>query len=343
MKKTLIALSAALLCGNAFAATSQATSAPLAPETQAESQQPTSPQDEIQKLAYTAQNVKAPVEDRVAALRQLSRYPNQNSLVAVARALKNEDALIREAAIVGAEPYKIENRWTMVSPLLSDDIEKVRITAAMNLIRDYNALDDAQKKTIEPAYKELIAHLKTRTGQASQTLLADAYRWHHDWDNAETLYRTLLKDDNKNPQIWLSLADNERGQMQDQKAINILDEALTLLPENADIHYSKALALVRLEKKLEASKEIKKAATLAKTNSYYWYLDGVIQEEFDVTDATKSFEQAYMISGAPEQLYAVCDIYARHNNPKTAQCLEELKKFAPPYVIEKLKQSKISQ
>lgn len=336
MKKTLIALSAALMFG-------QAVAAPTAPElpTQATGQeQQQSPQERIQQLAYTAQNIKATTEERTDALRQLSRYPNQNSLVAVARGLKDKDALIREAAVVGAEPYKLEHRWKMVSPLLKDEVEKVRITAAMNLVRDYNNLDTAQRQTLEPVVQELIVHLKTKDDQASQLLLADAYRWHHDWEQADTLYRSLLKDDQKNPQIWLSLADNERGQEHDQKAVDILDQALELLPENADIHYSKALTLVRLENKAEASKEIKKAATLAQTNSYYWYLDGVIQEEFDVEDATKSFEQAYLISGAPEQLYAVCDIYARYDNPKTDQCIEELAKFAPEYVINQLKESK---
>ncbi|GAL32175.1 TPR repeat protein [Vibrio maritimus] len=44
-----------------------------------------------------------------------------------------------------------------------------------------------------------------------------------------------------------------------------------------------------------------------------------------------------MISGAPEQLYAVCDMYVRHNNAKTEACLGELGKVAPPYVIEQLK------
>ncbi|MCR9640000.1 hypothetical protein NB496_04995, partial [Vibrio alginolyticus] len=53
-----------------------------------------------------------------------------------------------------------------------------------------------------------------------------------------------------------------------------------------------------------------------------------------------AFEQAYLISGAPEQLYAVCDIYVRYGNPKTDDCLTELTKVAPDYVIEELNQKK---
>lgn len=99
---------------------------------------------------------------------------------------------------------------------------------------------------------------------------------------------------------------------------------------------------MRLGQKEQASKEIKSAATLAKDNSYYWYLNGVLQEEFDVTASTASFEKAYLISGAPEQLYAVCDIYARYGNPKAQQCIDELSQYAPEYVIKELT-SKIKQ
>lgn len=344
MKRTLLALTAALLINPAFAATTSAPAAqaPTATPTQDQAQQEATanPQQErIKKLSYDAQNIKLPAEERADALRQLSRYPNQNALIAVARALKDEDAIVREAAVVGAEPYKIEHRWKMVSPLLTDDVEQVRITAAMNLVRDYSTLEAKQQEMLEKPVAELIAHLKTREDAPSQLLLADTYRWHKEWDTADKMYQDLLAKDNKNPQIWLNYADNERAQENDQKAIDILDDAIKLLPENADLHYSKSLALVRLKEKKKAAAEIKTAANLAKDNSYYWYLNGVMQEDFDLTDSTKSFEQAYMISGAPEQLYAVCDIYARYNNPKTDECLEELAKYAPPYVIDKLKKT----
>ncbi|GLT13696.1 tetratricopeptide repeat protein [Vibrio algivorus] len=338
MKKALLILTSLFLVCPVSAAPNNA----VEQSTPVEQQQTPTAQERIQQLAYTAQNIKASSEERADALRQLSRFPNQNSLVAVARALKDKDPIVREAAIVGAEPYKAEHRWSMISPLLKDKVEKVRITAAMNLVRDFSNMDKAQQAQLEPVVSELKAHLKARSDQDSQLLLADTYRWHQEWQKADELYRSLLEDDLHNPQIWLSLADNERGQEHNQKAIEILDKALKTLPNNADLHYSKSLALVRLGQKEQASKEIKSAATLAKDNSYYWYLNGVLQEEFDVTASTASFEKAYLISGAPEQLYAVCDIYARYGNPKAQQCIDELSQYAPEYVIKELT-SKIKQ
>ncbi|MDK9734902.1 hypothetical protein KIN38_19450 [Vibrio sp. B511a] len=298
------------------------------------------PAQRVEKLSYDAQNKKLSSEKRIDVLRELANYPSQNALVAVARGLQDEDAGIREAAVVGAQPYMIEHRWRLISPLLSDDAAMVRITAAINLVRDYANLSSEQQQSLEGPVSELTAHLSSKNDNVSKLLLADVYRWHRDWDKAALIYPELTKLEPNNPQVWLSYADNFRAQQLDQKAINVLDEGIKLNSEDASLHYSKSLALVRLDKKKEAAFEIDKAATMAKTNSYFWYLNGVLQEELDLKKSVNAFEQAYLISGAPEQLYAVCDIYVRYGNPKTDDCLTELTKVAPDYVIEELNQKK---
>ncbi|EOV0098120.1 tetratricopeptide repeat protein [Vibrio parahaemolyticus] len=303
-------------------------------------QQPT-PQQVISQLAYQAQDQKLPTEQRVQALRELGNYPNQSALVAVARGLQDKDAVIREAAIVGAQPYAIENRWRMVEPLLKDESSSVRIAAALNLVRDYSVLTEAQRPAIEKPVDELLASLKSGTDNNTQLLLADVYRWHENWKQADDIYQGLLSKIPENPDVWLNLADNYRAQQREQEAIDTLDKAIERLPDNAALHYSKSLTLVRLNDKEQAANEIEKAANMAKNNSYFWYLNGVLQEEFSVDKAVKSFEQAYLISGAPEQLYAVCDIYIRYDNPKTDECLAELEKVAPSYVIDQLKQKRV--
>ncbi|HHF3261504.1 hypothetical protein ND973_11370 [Vibrio diabolicus] len=294
----------------------------------------------VEKLSYDAQNKKLSSEKRIDALRELANYPSQNALVAVARGLKDADAGIREAAIVGAQPYMIEHRWRLVSPLLSDDDAMVRITAAINLVRDYANLSSEQQQSLEGAVTDLTSYLSQKTDNVSRLLLADVYRWHREWDKAALIYPELTKLMPSNPQVWLSYADNFRAQQKDRQAIQVLDEAITLFPDNAALHYSKSLALVRLGEKHDAASEIEKAANMAKNNSYFWYLNGVLQEELDLKKSVHAFEKAYLISGAPEQLYAVCDIYIRYDNPKSEQCLAELKKVAPDYVIDELNQKK---
>ncbi|MFS1463389.1 tetratricopeptide repeat protein [Vibrio lentus] len=302
----------------------------------------TDTQSRIQQLSYMAQDQNQSIENRTGALQELAKYPSQNALVAVARGLKDQNPEVREAAVIGSEPYQLEHRWALVSPLLKDTDTMVRHTATSNLIRDFNVLDDQQKAQIEPPVQELISFLETQESEKFQLLFADVLRWHNEWDKAETVYLELIKTHPKEPQVWLSYADNFRSQSKDQQAVEVLDRGLKNVPDNAAMHYSKSLTLVRLEDKSAAANEIEVAAELAKDNSYYWYLNGVLQEELNIDKSTKSFEKAYLISGSPEQLYAVCDIYVRYGNEKTDECLAELSKVAPGYVIDQLKEKRVA-
>lgn len=340
LSKSLLAVTLGAVVNHSVMAQTPTEQTQAQPTAAEQVQQPT-PQQAISKLAYQAQDQKLPTEQRVQALRELGNYPNQNALVAVARGLQDKDPVIREAAIVGAQPYAIENRWRMVEPLLKDESSSVRIAAALNLVRDYSVLTEAQRPAIEKPVDELLASLKSGTDNNTQLLLADVYRWHENWKQADDIYQALLSKMPENPDVWLNLADNYRAQQREQEAIDTLDKAIERLPDNAALHYSKSLTLVRLNDKEQAANEIEKAANMAKNNSYFWYLNGVLQEEFSVDKAVKSFEQAYLISGAPEQLYAVCDIYIRYDNPKTDECLAELEKVAPSYVIDQLKQKRV--
>ena len=332
-KKLMVLLIGASICQLSLAASTGQESALPA---QHQEQQVT-PQQRIATLSYKAQDIKQPQAQRIQALRELANYPSQNALVAVVRSLQDSEPEVREAAIVGAAPYSIEHRWRLIEPLLTDDEARVRITAATNLVRDFSNLNKKQQQILEKPVAELITDLQADKDQSSQLLLADVYRWHQDWKKADDIYQTLVKEQPNNPEAWLSLADNYRAQEKDRIAVETLTKAITLNPNNAPLHYSKSLALVRLDDKKSAAFEIEQAAEMAEDNSYYWYLNGVLQESYDLQKSIRSFEQAYLISGAPEQLYAVCDIYVRHNNPKTDQCLSELAKVAPKSVIDGLK------
>lgn len=332
-KKLMVLLVGASICQFSLAASTGQESALPA---QHQEQQVT-PQQRIAALSYKAQDIKQPQVQRIQALRELANYPSQNALVAVVRSLQDSEPEVREAAIVGAAPYSIEHRWRLIEPLLTDDEARVRITAATNLVRDFSNLNKKQQQILEKPVAELITDLQADKDRSSQLLLADVYRWHQDWQKADDIYQTLVKEQPNNPEVWLSLADNYRAQEKDRIAVETLTKAITLNPNNAPLHYSKSLALVRLDDKKSAAFEIEQAAEMAEDNSYYWYLNGVLQENYDLQKSIRSFEQAYLISGAPEQLYAVCDIYVRHNNPKTDQCLSELAKVAPKSVIDGLR------
>ncbi|WP_368175588.1 tetratricopeptide repeat protein [Aeromonas sp. R5-4] len=304
----------------------------------------TAPSDaQIQQWAYSAQDISLPAVERADALRQLAAYPNQNSLVAVARSLRDEHALVREAAVIAADPYQFAHRWRLLSPLLDDSSAEVRRAATLNLARDYGAMNEGQLSAIGQPLAELSEYLARQQDPAQQLLQADLYRWTRQWDKAQASYEQLLANQPDNPLIWLGLSDNLRAQQRDAEALALLNKGILALPQNANFHYAKALTQVRLDQKSEAAVTMAQAAELAGNNSYFWYLNGVLQEPLDLEKAIGSFELAYRISGAPEQLYAVCDIYLRHDHPKSDTCMSELGKIAPPEVLAELNSKRASK
>jgi len=343
MKKNLAAaVVAVLISTSAMSADPAQVKSSAAPHNVSQVLKTQDVQTRIQQLSYMAQDQNQSIKNRTEALQELTNYPSQNALVAVARGLKDPNPNIREAAIIGSAPYQIEHRWTLVSPLLKDNDTMVRHHSASNLVRDYNALNDEQKVDIEPPIVALITYLETQQSKKYQLLLADVLRWHNEWIKADTIYVELAQSHVDDAHVWLSYADNFRSQSKDNDALAVLDRGIEQIPNNATLHYSKSLTLVRLEQKKSAAHEIELAARLAEDNSYYWYLNGVLQEEWDVDKSTKSFEKAYLITGSPEQLYAVCDIYIRYGHDKTDECFGELGKVAPEYVIKQLKEKRVN-
>lgn len=334
MTSVLSASACALLLGMSL--TLSAENTPIQ-ETQATSNASATPES----MAFMVQNQNESIENRVQALHFISQYPNQNSLVAVARALKDENAQIREAAITGATPYPLEHRYRMVSPLLTDENQAVRIAAVLHLLKDYEQLQMSQQAGLRSQADALVNVLVTDKSYSQQLLLADIYRWTYRYKAAQDTYQSLLSSDQKTTELFLNLSHNFYAQGENQKALNIIEEGIKFDNKEAPLHYSKALALVRLQQKDAAAVSMKTATELAPQNAYYWYLNGVLQEPLDIDLSIKSFEQAYLISGSPENLYAMCDIYIRNNHKNTENCINSLAEIAPAEVINDLRSKQL--
>ncbi|USD64263.1 hypothetical protein [Vibrio sp. SCSIO 43136] len=315
-------------------------SAPItqAPRVEVPSTAQPSAAQRVSQLSYTAQDKNATISERVTALNELANFPSQNALVAVARGLSSEHKEIRLAAVEASTPYQLSYRWRLVSPLLADKDQDLRFAAAINLSKEFSKLDTPEQTSLSPVLAELTSVLKTSESLEADLLLANIYRWTGDFENAQPLYQKLANDHPEySADVWLHYADNYRAKSNDQQALKVLDEGLVYFKQDENLLYSKALTLVRLDNKPQAAISMQLAANKAKTNSYFWYLNGVLQEPIDMAQSVTSFEQAYLLSGAPEQLYALCDIYIKSGSDKTEQCLAQLSEIAPPKVVAQLK------
>lgn len=295
-----------------------------------------------QQLSYIAQDKSNDRAERIDALEKLASLPSQSALIAIARGLKDNHHDIREASVRASEPYQLTHRWRLLSPLMDDLVVDVRMAVAESLVVDYTEMNAVQRQQFDPLFDDWASTLILQDSEASLMTLAGGYLHIGDYQAARNVYDQLLDRSEGGVDAWIGIAESYRLDKQDKDSLIALNSALAVFPEEPSLLYAKSLTLVRLGQPEPAAQSMQRAAMLAKDNSQYWYVNGVLQEEFDQKLALNSLKKAYQISGEPEQLYAVCDFKVRHLDNKAEVCVMQLEKIAPPHVIANLK-SRIEQ
>lgn len=303
----------------------------LAPVAQAK------PLSNVDQLAYIAQDKNQPAEARIDALNQLANYPSTNGLISLARALKDTNYKVRVAAINASTPFEFKHRWRLLEPLFSDMVVDVRLAVVENLAVDYKQMNSMQRQAFNPVLDDYIEAMNLNNDIESLLSLARVERDVELITESKQLYKYVLSKEPNNLQAILGLVDSYRLSKQDHKALQLLDKSLKQQPEQSDLMYAKAMVLVRLNEKSMAAESMNQAARIAQDNSYYWYLNGILQESIDEDLAFMSLERSYQLSGSPEQLYAVCDFKLRHQHSDLQQCIAKLEKVAPAHVSKELK------
>ncbi|GEM77885.1 hypothetical protein VSU01S_01300 [Vibrio superstes NBRC 103154] len=296
----------------------------------------------VEQLSYIAQDKNNKRSERIDALEQLTRFPSQSALIAIARGLKDSHHDVREASVRASAPYQFAHRWRLLSPLMDDLVLDVRIAVAENLVVDYAAMNAVQKRQFDPLFDDWASTLILEDTPESMMALGEGYLHIGDYGAARNVYGQLIERAEGGVDAWIGIAESYRLNKQDDEALTSLNKALVAFPEEPRLLYAKSLTLVRLNKPKQAAQSMDHAANVAKTNSQYWYVNGVLQEAYDQQLALDSLKKAYQISEQPEQLYAICDFKIRHSDSRAEVCVMQLEKIAPPHVVANLR-SRIEQ
>ncbi|MFA0514403.1 tetratricopeptide repeat protein [Vibrio breoganii] len=296
----------------------------------------------VEQLSYIAQDKNNERSERINALEQLTSFPSQSALIAIARGLKDNHHDIREASVKASAPYQLTHRWRLLSPLMDDLVLDVRMAVAENLVVDYAELNAVQRQQFDPLFDDWASTLILEDTQESMMALAHGYLHICDYKAARDVYGKLIERSEGGVDAWIGIAESYRLNKQDDEALTVLNDGLVAFPNEPRLLYAKSLTLVRLDEPKLAAKNMDSAAKLAETNSQYWYVNGVLQEAYDQTLALDSLKKAYEISEQPEQLYAICDFKIRHSDNKAEVCVMQLEKIAPPHVVANLR-SRIEQ
>ena len=215
-----------------------------------------------------------PAIARASALALLAPRATPASEAAIRAAIADPNPLVR-AAVPRALPAAPTSAMVRAAaPLLGDPVRAVRIETARALAGvDQQSMTPEQQTAFAAAYLELVdaEMIDADRPEAHLNLGLLETRLRHPTE-AENQYRTALRLDQNFTPALVNLADLDRMRGLNQEGVDLLRKAMAIDPNNADIHHSLGLALVRQHNYADAIPELRQASELAPENSRYAYV-----------------------------------------------------------------------
>jgi len=214
-------------------------------------------------LIRLAEDTLLPAIVRATALELLRAYPTEASHAALARALEDDDALIRYTAIRSLEYFNAETRLKRIAPKFYDPVKAIRVEAAMMLSalpeerlreddRDafQKELDDYRQAMLYnadlPAQRYNLGNLAVNLGDDQEAI--SFYK------------KAIAMDDGFYPaKVNLAMLYNRLGNK--REAERLLRETAEQNPELHEVAYSLGLLLAELEHYQEAEIYLRRAAS----------------------------------------------------------------------------------
>ena len=291
-----------------------------------------------QALSKIAQTKSYPAIIRASALDRMTNIPDTNTLIAIARAAKSKESIIRLGAINGALQLPANERWRIISPLLSDNTLAVRTEAASALAPLWRELSASQQASLQPALSEYIEVQTFNSDRGfAHTNIANIYAHQGKYAQAENAYQQSINIEPYFSTAYINKAELYRLQQNNDKALSTLLLGFKHIPDSAEIGYAIGLAYIRAKQSTKANDYFAKATQFAPNNANYFYVYGISLASSDVLAASKALYNAYQLSNNPQHLYALCDMQLKNRSPQGKQCLAKLSQVAPEAAIQQLK------
>jgi predicted CXXCH cytochrome family protein len=259
---------------------------------------------------------------RATALAALAAYPPEQNLPVIRRALDDDDALLRHAAVEALVADSPETLSELLAPRLLDPVFAVRMRAAARLaVLPREFLTGEQAETLDRELESYVAAMRSNLDFASSGLnLGNLYEAQGDPDTAEAYYRKAIDVDSLFFPAKMNLAVLLSRRGQDEEAETLLREILDAYPEQHDAAYSLALLLVASGRREEALTYLDQAAEGLPQRSRIQYNRGLLLAMLGRDeDAEAALRTALQLEpDSVDYLYALIDFYARRNRLEEA-------------------------
>jgi predicted CXXCH cytochrome family protein len=264
---------------------------------------------------------------RATALALLTGYSSDSAGAAVARALSDEEGLVRHTAVTSVVPSSAEELVELAAPLLFDPLRAVRLQAASRLA-------GLSESLFKPYQREALRQELAEYVKAMEYSLDFAFAGHNlgnlyvalrEPARAESYYREAIRIDDLSypPKVNLAVLLNSQGR--NAEAETLLREVLSAYPELHDVEYSLGLLLAEMQRYSEAAEYMERAARALPERSRIFYNLGLIEQQLGrAAPAEAALRRALELEPeALDYLHALADHYVKRGELRRALDLAE--------------------
>ncbi len=218
----------------------------------------------------------APAIVRATAVGLLSAQLDDAALDAIAQILLGEEPLVQLPALDALENIPLEVRVDLAQRFLTHPQRALRLTAARTLLPARSQLSERRQDDLDAAVEEFWAAQAFNGDRAeglfnSGSTLVQLGRL----DEAAAALETVIEREPFFTAAYINLADLRRRAGQEDEAESLLRAAIENNAQDPAGHFALGLSFVRSQQLPAALEALDRAASLAPDEPYYQYVTGV--------------------------------------------------------------------
>ncbi len=230
----------------------------------------------VRYLTQWLQSETTPAIVKASMLQQLAANPSRMSVQLAQQQLSASDPLLRATAVEHLQPVPPEQRWSMLKSLLSETSLRVKLALArvtVDILPMLEGDERAKVQALQDMYRQSLMQGNDMPG--AQLGLAELALRGGDVELAQARFEKALGIDPTFVSGLLNYADFKRQLGDEDAAMALLQRALVIAPDSADVNFSIGLSFVRQKLYKQALPYLKTAATLETASAHYAYVYAV--------------------------------------------------------------------